>query len=354
MKRIFLVTSLIFAMIFGGCHKVGGENIETPDIPDVPAKEEKGFFAESWNGYFVEEMAKAYDYFVENDKMPDSVNVKGLDYGRGKMLAASFKLIQKMLAEPDTWQDEDVEYNDRFSCPDNEKNNTLDVDEMSFDDFMAVASRAYDYAETNSIFPNYVTVNSDYKDSADGSQYSTKMVINAISVCFARIFHHYVENNEFPATICTWHTDYLRSVINAPKEDPVVVAMMEEITKGKTSDLEKAKALFQYSLEEWEWENYSNTSKGAVNTIKAEGGNCCDLSHALVAMGRAAGIPSRYRHAQCRYIKSGKLIGHVMAEYYVDGVWYLCDPSSTGTTFGNHEAWSVMETFNGRYNTLPF
>ena len=129
---------------------------------------------------------------------------------------------------------------------------------------------------------------------------------------------------------------------------------MRKVTKGLTSDYDKAKALFEYARDAWEWQNYSNTGKGAVKTIKDKGANCGDLSHTLIAMSRAAGIPARYRHAQCKYIKSGKVIGHVMAELYVDGVWYLCDPSSNEDTFGNHEAWAYMDTFNGRYRELPF
>lgn len=348
MKRIAFFATLIFAISCGACKKVGPE---TP--PQEQIQEETGFVAKAWNGYFVEEMAAAYEYFLEHDKMPADVTVEGIKYGRGKMFAASYMLVQKIMNEPETWQDKEVEYNDSFSCPDNEKNNTIDVDELSMSDFMGVAKKAYEYAEKNKVLPNYVTLNANHKDP-DGSEYSTKMVINAISVGFARIFHYYKENNKFPESVSTWHSDYLRSVTNAPKDDPVVVAKMKEITNGLTTDMEKAKALFIYSLDEWEWVNYSNTSRGAVGTIQQNGGNCCDLSHALVAMGRAAGIPTRYRHAQCLYIKSGNIIGHVMAEFYVDGVWYLCDPSSSGTTFGNHEAWSVMKTFNGRYNKLPF
>ena len=84
MKRILLVTSLIFAMSFGSCQKVGGENTETPEIPDVPAEEEKGFVAEGWNGYFVEEMAAAYEFFLENNRMPDiccrKINLQSFSY----------------------------------------------------------------------------------------------------------------------------------------------------------------------------------------------------------------------------------------------------------------------------------
>ncbi len=353
MKRILLVTSLIFAMSFGSCQKVGGENTETPEIPDVPAEEEKGFVAEGWNGYFVEEMAAAYEFFLENNRMPSEVNVEGIKYGRGKMFAASYKLVQKIMNEPETWQENEVDFNDTFSCPDNEKNNTINVDSLSFDEFMGYAKRAYEYAETNKALPNYVTMQSNYTDK-DGSIYDVKVVINALSLGFARIFHHYKEHNEFPAKISAWHSDYLHSTTNCPKDDPVVKSKLEEIIAGKTTDYEKAEAIFYYSLDEWEWVNYSNTSKGAVKTINEGKGNCCDLSHAVVALGRAAGLPSRYRHAQCKYKASGSIIGHVMAEIYVDGQWYLCDPSSSGTTFGNHEAWSTMATFNGFYDQLPF
>jgi hypothetical protein len=57
--------------------------------------------------------------------------------------------------------------------------------------------------------------------------------------------------------------------------------------------------------------------------------------------------------------EGGRLILHFgavdqVAEVYVNGKWYLCDPSSNQDTFGNHEAWSHMDTFNGRYRELPF
>ena len=347
MKRIAFFATLIFAISCGACKKVG------PEVNQEPQEEKKEFVADSWNEYFIEEMAAAYDYFVENDQLPAEISIEGIKYGKGKMFAASYMLVKKMLEEPETWADNEVEYNDKFSCPNNEKNNTINVDSLGFEEFMGYAKRAYEYAETTKVLPNYVTMQSGYTD-ADGSKYDVKVVINALSVGFARIFHYYKENLEFPEKISAWHTDYLRKTNNAPKDDPIVIAKMEEITKGLTTDMEKARALFIYSLDEWEWVNYSNTSRGAVGTIKNNGGNCCDLSHALVAMGRAAGIPSRYRHAQCKYKASGSVIGHVMAEYYVDGKWYLCDPSSSGTTFGNHEAWSVMSTFNGLYNELPF
>ena len=40
-------------------------------------------------------------------------------------------------------------------------------------------------------------------------------------------------------------------------------------------------------------------------------------------------------------------------EIYVDGKWWICDPSNNSATFGT-PTWQGMETFNGRYNELEF
>lgn len=305
------------------------------------------------SGQFVEQMSKAYDYFSRHDRMPDAICVGGKEFNSGMMLSAGYNLIRKMMAEPQTWMQSDIEYSDSYLCPDNERNNTLDIDEIALKDLIKLAENAHVFAQKNGVFPNYCTVDSGHKDP-DGSEYPTQMIINAISISFARVFHHYANNGVLPENVSTWHSDFLRSTADSPKGNALVKSTMRKITKGLTSDYDKAKALFEYARDAWEWQNYSNTGKGAARTIKDKGANCCDLSHTLIAMSRAAGIPARYRHAQCKYIKSGKVIGHVMAELYVDGKWYLCDPSSNEDTFGNHEAWAYMDTFNGRYRELPF
>lgn len=345
MKRLVLLTLLIIAMSCSSFHMVGAENIGKV--------QEKEFAVKNWNGSFVQAMSDAYQFFLENDMMPETITVEGVDYDRGKIMAASCQILKKIATEPETWQDEKVHFIDNALCADNPRNNTLDIDEMTLEQFLVVADKIYGYAEINKAFPNYCTIDADYQD-ADGSKYPTQLISNAIYVTFARIFGYFATYNKLPEKFSVWHSDFLRSVTNCPIDDPAVIAAMEEAISGKTTNFEKAKALFEYSLNKWEWINYSNTAKGAVKTIIDKEANCCDLSHALVAMSRAAGLPARYYHGQCRYIKSGKVIGHVMAEIYVDGKWYLCDVSSTGTTFGNHEAWSTMETFNGRYNELPF
>lgn len=339
MKRIITLV-LPIALLICGCEK-------TPDNPDTGNGE---FTATGWNGYYVEAMASAYGYFLENDKMPSTINVEAIDFDRGEYIAAGCVILKKIKEEPDTWQDNEADFID-VPAPSSNANNTIDKDEMTLDEFMTVLDNNYDYAVTNNRFANYCTVESEHTDP-DGSQYSTKLTINAFAVMLARIFDYFAENNVLPETISTWHSDFLRETKNCEVTSPVVIAEMEKAIGNATTDYDKAKAIFEYARDEWEYENYYNTTRGAVKTIEDKAGNCCDLTHGIVAMARAAGIPSRYRHAQCMY--SSGVIGHVMAELYVDGVWYLCDASNNNNTFGNHEAWSYMETFNGRFSELDF
>lgn len=320
------------------------------DKGNDPDEQAVAFEATGWNGYMVEEMARAYEEYSVDEEMPVTINVEGIKYHKGQYFAASCKILEKMVQEPDTWQDEDVDFISSPG-PDSNISNTINADSMSLADFLGVISNVYSYAEEKNIFPNYCTLEENHQDS-DGSVYSIKLPINSIYVMMARVFAYFVENNSLPEEISTWDADYLHETANCEVSDPLVISAMEIATEGKTSDYDRAKAIFDYARDEWEWLDYNNTSKGAAGTIEAKGGNCCDLTHAIVAMSRAAGIPARYRHAQCQY--SSSVIGHVIAEIYVDGVWYLADASNNENTFGNHEAWSHMATFNGRYNELPF
>ena len=126
MKRLFIFVTLVFAMMCNSCEKANGTangDLPNGDQQEEQQKPEEGFVVKGWNGEFVQQMAEAYKYFVENNKMPTAVNVEGLDYGRGKMVAASCKLLKKIIAEPETWQDVEVDFLETASIPDNEKNN---------------------------------------------------------------------------------------------------------------------------------------------------------------------------------------------------------------------------------------
>ncbi len=50
-------------------------------------------------------------------------------------------------------------------------------------------------------------------------------------------------------------------------------------------------AIFKWVNDNTGWIRYDSTKKGALGILKSKKGNCCDLTHLVVALERAAGIP---------------------------------------------------------------
>jgi hypothetical protein len=319
-------------------------NKEKPDTPT-----DTKFVSKSYNGDFVVALSNAYDEFVSTDELPATVNVQGIKYSKVDYVSASCLILAKMQENSNTWQDVDVEI-PRLSFSINDKWDTYDPDSISIADVEWMAKTMYDYATSHSGYPNYCTFPTKYVES-DGTEHDDQMTPNNAAVILARVFHEYVKTSKLPDKVSSWQSDFLRKESGCETDSPVVLAAMKEAIGTAASTRAKAEALFNYTRDKWEWVDYPNTVKGSVKTIQDKSGNCCDLSHGLIAMTRAAGIPARYMHGQCQF--SSSIIGHVFVEMYVDGKWYICDPSNNSNTFGTHN-WKHMATFNGRYKALPF
>ncbi len=351
MKRIAFVLCACFAVVATcACHEKEPEPIPEP------------FTLDSYNGHFAQAISDAYDVFEETGALPTSINVEGLVYNKGRYFIAACLLLERIVSNPDTWQEGEI---DLFSAAfgDEYRWNTFDPDVIDLAHIRYMAGRMLQYARDNGSLPNYVTFPSDDQQSMGYmpqltmvvTKHDNRMNLRAAMVVMARVINYFVKNEgKLPEEVSSWPSTYLRAVRNSPIDAPEVIAARDAALKNlpaNATDRQKAEAIFAYARDEWEWENYMNTSKGAVGTINAKGGNCCDLTHATLAMCHAAGIPARYLHGQC-YFKSG-VIGHVIPEIYVDGKWWICDPSNNSATFGT-PTWQGMETFNGRYYELEF
>jgi hypothetical protein len=124
------------------------------------------------------------------------------------------------------------------------------------------------------------------------------------------------------------------------------------VTK-KLTTLEKATNIFNWVRDKLDYSFYYNTKRGAIGTLKDGRGNCVDLSHIMVALSRAAGIPARYVHGKCTF-KSGKT-GHVWAQLYVNGKWISADASNNINDFGVIRNWNTNNyILKGIYASLPF
>ena len=133
-----------------------------------------------------------------------------------------------------------------------------------------------------------------------------------------------------------------------------IKSLVNSLTHGLTSDLDKAKAIFNYVLEKLDYSGYYDTKYGALGTLAAKKGNCVDLSHLLVSMFRTANLESRYVHGVCHF-KDGDTVGHVWAQVLIGNTWVCADATNNINSFGKIKNWNTNSyTLNARYISLPF
>ena len=372
MKK-FLYPATILAVVMAAC-SCNEEN--KPDEPEEPAVQE--FILDSFNGHFMEAISNAYDIYEESGVLPVTVNVEGMKYNKGKYILSGCVLLQKIFDDPQTWQDEDIDVLPAAFGETEYKYNTYDPDIVDLPHLKFLVSALINYAKEKKGLPNFVTFPSD-DPAKEGylpqitmvvSKHDNMMNLRAYMVVIARVINYYVKHDGvLPEEVSSWPATYLdatdgkfayaynpanENIVDCPVGDPRVKAEVDAALKGlpaTATDRQKAEAIFAYARDEWEWEDYYNTHKGAIGVITSKGGNCSDLSHATIAMCRTAGIPARYLHGRCNFT-SGP-IGHVIPELFVDGKWWICDPSNNKATFGT-PTWKGMETFHGRYVKLEF
>lgn len=149
-----------------------------------------------------------------------------------------------------------------------------------------------------------------------------------------------------PSTVPTDLKPYLTATLNCEVQDATIQARAKE--------LKTAEKIFNFVRDKLKYLLYYNTRYGAVGTLKRNDANCCDHSHLLVALSRAAGIPARYVHGSCKF-GDGKFYGHVWAELYVNGKWVRADAINDKNTLGTITNWDLnTATVYNRYKELPF
>lgn len=361
MKK-FTLLFFASALVLSACGCGKSVPAKTDDnTSEQPQEQEKTFSLDSYNGHFVEAISAAYDYFEENGKLPNTINVDGLSVTKGRYIVGACMLLDKIQKEPDTWQDDDIETIQAAGGEDY-RWNTFDPDVIDFQHINFMAEKLLNFTIERKSLPNYVTFPSTDPASPGYlpqltmvvTKHENTMNLRACAVVLARTFNYFVKNKgQWPTEVSSWPASYLGSTSHCPIDAPEVIAARDEAIAGlpaNATDRQKAEAIYEYARDKWEWENYMNTKKGAVETIKQKGGNCCDLTHATIAMCRATGIPARYLHGQCYY---SSVEGHVIPEIYVDGRWWIADPTNNDSTWGTPK-WKGMETFNGRYYELEF
>jgi len=208
---------------------------------------------------------------------------------------------------------------------------TTSLGKISYENLVYTFSKILNFEGTNNRLPNYVSVEpwSTVTKNSASSEGSSSTTI--------------------PASLLP----YLQPTTNAQSNNPTIIALANKITAGLTTPYSKAVAIFDWVRDNITYSFYYNTKYGAVGTLSAGTGNCCDHSNLVVALARAAGIPARYQQGYCDF--SDGWYGHVWAQLYVNGQWYYADTISTANTFGTITNWNLNTyTLEGTYITLPF
>jgi transglutaminase-like putative cysteine protease len=112
-----------------------------------------------------------------------------------------------------------------------------------------------------------------------------------------------------------------------------VKKLADKITKGKTTNLKKARAIYDWTVENmYRDPNTKGCGLGDVcELLRKPGGKCTDISSVFIALCRASGVPAR----EVFSIRLGKkaeeditTYQHCWAEFFVPGFgWVTADPA---------------------------
>ncbi|GAB6906954.1 Transglutaminase domain-containing protein [Desulfosarcina cetonica] len=129
--------------------------------------------------------------------------------------------------------------------------------------------------------------------------------------------------------------EYLKPTAFVPADAPEMKAIAEKVTQGKTGTLEKAKAVYDWVVENT-FRDPAVKGCGLGQPLRTlnqcqGGGKCADLSTVFVTLARAAGIPARDVYGlRLATPKNGDVTSgfHCWAEFYLPGTgWVMVDPA---------------------------
>jgi len=133
----------------------------------------------------------------------------------------------------------------------------------------------------------------------------------------------------------------------------------EEVVKGKTGDLVRARVLYDHVIDRMRYMKYGDGwgNGDAVYACDARTGNCTDFHSYFIALARSVGIPARFAIGAA--IPSERNEGgvdgyHCWAEFFAEGKWWPIDISegnkytSLATYYFGHHPANRFEFSRGR------
>ena len=306
------------------------------------------------------------NFYDKNKRLPNTVTIGGYEFTLSEFLYVMSQAIYQIGSS----NTKDISIITGVSNPSSPSGDTINSKDLSKANYITVAKNVANFISTNKYAPNYAS-------SAVG-----KIIYSELVDSFSRILKFYGTESRLPDYVTVSYTStssgsssstttasgtglnekntvtdltvYLKATTNCQVNNAAIKKVVNSITSGLTSNLAKAKAIFNYVRDTLSYSFYYNTKYGAAGTLSAKAGNCIDHSHLLVAMFRTAGLAARYVHGTCKF-SSGSTYGHVWAQVLVDGKWYVADATSSKNSLGSVSNWNTNSfTLKGIYSSLSF
>ena len=306
-------------------------------------------------------------YIEKNSKLPSTVSAGGISFTVPEFLYVMAQAVYQ-LGNSNT---NDIVYISGVAAPTSPSGDAINAD-LYMEDYLTVAKNLASFIVTNKRAPNYsssVVGNIIYTEVVDAFSrmlafYGTESRLP--NYCTITYGSSSSSSSSSSSTISITGSGlnekntisdlsaYLKATSNCQVSNSAIKSKVASLTSGLTTDLAKAKAIFNYVRDYISYTFYSNTRYGAANTYSYKNGNCVDQSHLVIAMFRAAGLAARYVHGVCKFT-SGSTYGHVWAQVLIDGVWVCADPTSSRNSLGSIANWNTKSfTLNAKYASLPF
>lgn len=191
-----------------------------------------------------------------------------------------------------------------------------------------------------------ILISGDYAESAvySDQKYSTPILYarwdkgsktRKLTLSF-HVVRQEVIRRDFPTQETPWDPADYKMYLTGTKLGPIdgeVKILADQITKGKTTVLAKAKAIY-----DWTCENMYRDPKtkgcgpgDVCSLLQRPGGKCTDIHSVFVSLCRAAGVPAREVFGIRQGKKAEQDISkwqHCWAEFYLPGYdWVPVDPA---------------------------
>ncbi|MBD1370786.1 transglutaminase domain-containing protein [Hazenella sp. IB182357] len=133
-----------------------------------------------------------------------------------------------------------------------------------------------------------------------------------------------------------------------PSDNEKIIALGKKITPDKTTDYDKAKAIYQYVAQNMKYDmkklrhNTFAWDDGALKSLERQSGVCQDFVFLAIALLRAEGIPARFVEGEAGNQQ------HAWIEARIDNRWLTMDPT-WGSGYITHHG-----TFVRRYDAKYF